>query len=270
MGFDTPFFHPNNGRREREAQNPIEQFWGSIFGHNSFSRNDFGNPPRTQERYPHDLLAHQRQGHQLPTYEGTGYDPRLHHKHIKNGHELITKHPKHEASLPEVEIYHSEHRASGISTRDSLYHRQISSTTCEPTALAMAEAQFKTGHRPDDSRLQQLAQMTGTVGIGYRRGLEGVKHDAERLGMNAQVHSNSMSELDDALAQGRGAIIRVRNPHTGNPHYVYCFGKDSSGGYIIGDPDRFNNGARGHDRPVSRDALWNMMRHRDGFVSVSS
>jgi hypothetical protein len=77
-----------------------------------------------------------------------------------------------------------------------------------------------------------------------------------------------MDDLDRELAQGHTAMARVINPHTGNPHWIYIAGKDQNGNYVIGDPDRHNNRAFGHDRPVGRDYLYNLMSRRDGFVAV--
>ncbi len=272
MAFDNPYQYQS--RHEKVTQTPQNPFWG-LFGQNPFPHQE--HPAHHHETPDHLPHHHKKPGHLTHHHERAP-------EHLQHHHQTIdrTPHPQdHPAKrhaptewLPRLDITHSEtrdgnHTVNGVS-RDNLYSRQFSATTCMPTSLAMAEAQFKTGHRPSPERISELAGMTGTTNQGYRRGLEGVKHDAERLGMHAEVHSHSMDELDHELDKGKGAIIRVLNPHTGNPHYVYCFGRDQSGNYIIGDPDRKNNGARGHDRPISRDYLWSMMKHRDGFVSVSS
>jgi hypothetical protein len=290
-----PFDSPQNHNYRQQGFHPEDLFWG-IFGRNPFGQNHIHDSQRylqDPQRHVHETQRHthesQRHTHdsQQHTHDLLRHDPvlrrhesdsqldgretKLRENDVRRHEQKPSTHwlPRLHLDNPDREADATHHPVSGNS-RDTLYTRQFSATTCMPTALAMAEAQFKTGTRPSPQHVGQLAEMTGTVNQGYRRGLDGVKHDSERLGMHAEVHSHSMDELDGQLNQGRGAIIRVRNPHTGNPHYVYCFGKDGSGNYIIGDPDRHNNEDRGHDHPISRQKLWDMMQHRDGFVSVWS
>ena len=138
-------------------------------------------------------------------------------------------------------------------------------------------ADFITGKAPSPDELKRLEDLTLCSQYGYFNGsLETMAEYARNLGLHAKAYTyrqgdpREIQDLDHELAQGHGALIRVRNPRTQNPvgHWIYCAGKDQNGNYIIGDPDRKNNiAAFGHDRPVSQEHLVSMMNYRDGFVA---
>ncbi len=160
-------------------------------------------------------------------------------------------------------------------SRERFYAHQRDGKSCGSTSLAMMEADFKTGRPPSANELQRLEDQTGTTRAGRFPGsVEDMAHFGRNLsGLQTKAYTyragdiREIHDLDQELAQGHGALIRIRNPHTGNPHWIYCAGKDKSGNYIVGDPDRHNNDAFGHDRPLTQEHLWSMMRHRDGFVA---
>jgi hypothetical protein len=157
--------------------------------------------------------------------------------------------------------------------RTRFYQHQMNGWSCSATALAMMHANEETGHPPSPGDLEHFERVTGTTQHGYRGSLADMANQARSQGMEAKAYQygrfdkQGMNDLDRELAMGHSAVARIINPHTGHPHYIYVAGRDHNGNYIIGDPDRFNNAKFGHDKPVSRDHLYQMMSGRDGFVA---
>lgn len=157
--------------------------------------------------------------------------------------------------------------------RSRFYTHQTNGWSCSAVALAMMHANEVSGHPPSPGEVQHFEQVTGTTSHGYRGSLSDMAAQARSQGMEAKAYqygqfgSQGMNDLDRELAQGHSAVARIINPHTGNPHYIYIAGRDRNGNYEIGDPDRKNNANFGHDKPISRAHLLNMMSGRDGFVA---
>jgi len=160
--------------------------------------------------------------------------------------------------------------------RNRFYAHQPDGISCGPTSLAMMRSDFRTGRPASVGEIKHLEDVTGTSRAGRFPGSvdDMARYARQYGGLNAKAYNYSpgdpraMNALDHELDQGHGALLRVKNPHTGNNHWVYVAGKDSHGDYIVGDPDRFNNRSSAHhDRPVSRQHIWNMMKYRDGFVA---
>jgi hypothetical protein len=185
---------------------------------------------------------------------------------------------KHEPSTPVEKPEAAKELPYGASPADKLdrsrfYTHQTNGWSCSAVALAMMHANEVTGHPPSPGEVQHFEQVTGTTSHGYRGSLSDMAAQARSQGMEAKAYqygqfgSQGMNDLDRELAQGHSAVARIINPHTGNPHYIYIAGRDRNGNYEIGDPDRKNNANFGHDKPISRAHLLNMMSGRDGFVA---
>ncbi len=148
--------------------------------------------------------------------------------------------------------------------RASFYNSQKHSYDCGPTALGMAIGDCKLGRPPTDAEVNSLTRSTGTGGDGLSDWQNNLPRELKNNGLNAQSYAfrpgdrNALNQLDQELALGHSAIVHVNNPLTGNGHFIYVAGKSANGGYIIGDPNRRSN-RLGHDQPISRDHLEEMM-----------
>lgn len=182
--------------------------------------------------------------------------------------------PAHEARL-ESEDKKSPDGASPSEKldRSRFYTHQTDGFSCSAVALAMMHANEETGRPPGPGEIQHFKNVTGTTAHGYRGSLSDMAQQARSQGLEAKAYQygrfgeQGMNDLDRELAAGHSAVARIINPHTGNPHYIYVAGRDKNGNYEIGDPDRKNNANFGHDRPISRSHLMQMMSGRDGFVA---
>ncbi len=148
--------------------------------------------------------------------------------------------------------------------RVSFYNSQKHSFDCGPTALGMAIGDRKLGRPPTDAEVNSLTRATGTGGDGLADWQNKLPRELKNNGLTAQSYAfrpgdrNAMNQLDQELALGHSAIVHVNNPLTGNGHFIYVAGKSVNGGYIIGDPNRRSE-RLGHDQPISRDHLEEMM-----------
>lgn len=155
--------------------------------------------------------------------------------------------------------------------RDKFYRHQNDGVSCSAFSMAMLYSDHKLGRPVSDEEADSFKKLAGlTATTGYRGTLEDMAHQIESTGLNARPYqyekfnTQGLDDLNNELNQGHSAVARVINPHTGNPHYIYIAGRDASGNYILGDPDRKNYA---HNEPVSSDALFKMMSGRDGFVA---
>ncbi len=151
------------------------------------------------------------------------------------------------------------------------YKAQDDGVSCSAFSIAMLYSDQFSG-RPVDygKQAQSFKQLAGTIGRGYRGDLQSMADKVETLGLNAKAYSykkvdeQTLKDLDKELAMGHSAIGHVKNPHTGNGHYIFIAGKTSDGKYIIGDPDKANSS---HFKPVTPKVLLSMMGPKDGFVA---
>jgi LysM repeat protein len=157
--------------------------------------------------------------------------------------------------------------------RTRFYQHQMNGWSCSATALAMMYSNEETGHKPTPGDLEHFERVTGTTQHGYRGSLADMAAQARSQGLEAKPYQygsfgeQGMNDLDRELAMGHSAVARIINPHTGHPHYIYVAGRTSDGKYVVGDPDRHNNPTFGHDQPITRRHLEQMMSGRDGFVA---
>ncbi|HEY9783796.1 MAG TPA: papain-like cysteine protease family protein [Candidatus Obscuribacterales bacterium] len=184
--------------------------------------------------------------------------------------------PQRDTSRPGYQDEDFSPRPRPILERSRFYTHQRDGKSCGPTSLAMLKAHLRTGEPPSAAELKRLSDLTGTSRAGR---FPGTVDDMARYvrtlnGMNSRAYNyregdpRAIEYLDNELAQGHGILLRVRNPRTTNNHWIYVAGKNDRGEYIIGDPDRGNSGGRlNHDKPISRQHLISMMRHRNGFVA---
>ena len=158
-----------------------------------------------------------------------------------------------------------------IEDQKVFYKAQDDGVSCSAFSIAMLYSDQFSG-RPVDygKQAQSFKQLAGTIGHGYRGDLQSIADKVETLGLNAKAYSykkvdeQTLKDLDKELALGHSAIGHVKNPHTGNGHYIFIAGKTSDGKYIIGDPDRANSS---HFKPVTPKALLSMLGPKDGFVA---
>ena len=159
--------------------------------------------------------------------------------------------------------------------RRNFYNHQDDGKSCSAFAMGMLHADQVTGRPMAYGReTHAFKELAGVTNHGYRGTLENMANQLRSLNLNAKAYDygfgnvgpKAMQDLNKELDQGRSAVAKVINPHTGNPHYIFIAGRDSNGRYIIGDPDRHNNAAHGHDRPVEPAHLMRMMGPRNGFV----
>ncbi len=151
------------------------------------------------------------------------------------------------------------------------YRHQDDGLSCSAFSMGMMASDHLYG-RPLNygKETQAFKELAGVTRTGYRGDLNSIATKLEKVGLHAKafeyaggVGAGAMQDLNRELDQGKSAVARVRNPHTGNNHYIYVAGRDEKGNYIIGDPDRAN---RSHFSPVSPRHLQSMMSYRDGFV----
>ncbi|MBK9205053.1 MAG: hypothetical protein IPL73_21990 [Candidatus Obscuribacter sp.] len=159
--------------------------------------------------------------------------------------------------------------------RRSFYNHQDDGKSCSAFAMGMLHADQVTGRPMNYGReTHSFKELAGVTNHGYRGTLETMANQLRSLDLKAKAYDygfgnvgpKAMQDLNKELDQGRSAVAKVINPHTGNAHYIYIAGRDSNGRYIIGDPDRHNNSAFGHDKPVEPERLMRMMGPRNGFV----
>jgi Peptidase_C39 like family len=155
-----------------------------------------------------------------------------------------------------------------ISDRSRFYITQKKSYTCGPTTIAMAIADHVTGKLSSDADVKALTSETGTQpSDGMPEWSEVLPEVGPKHGLKVKTYVMSVGEktgmdtLDAELLQGHSAIVHVNNPRTksGNGHFIYVAGITEDGGYVIGNPDGPANKALGHDQPVPRQAVENMM-----------
>ena len=151
------------------------------------------------------------------------------------------------------------------------YRHQDDGLSCSAFSMGMMASDHLYG-RPLNygKETQAFKELAGVTRTGYRGDLNSIATKLEKVGLHARAYeyaggvgAGAMQDLNRELDQGKSAVARVRNPHTGNNHYIYVAGRDEKGNYIIGDPDRAN---RSHFSPVSPRHLQSMMSFRDGFV----
>lgn len=160
----------------------------------------------------------------------------------------------------------------GMSELRNFYRHQDDGKSCYSYSQGMMYSDQILG-RPLQygAETERQKAIGGNVHHGYRGELHTIQPKLGKLELDSKsflyprgMNEKGMQALDQELAQGHTAIGRVRNPHTGNNHYIYIAGRTADGKYMIGDPDRAN---RDHFQPVTRAHLLSMMSHRDGFVS---
>ncbi|OPZ80637.1 MAG: hypothetical protein BWY75_03750 [bacterium ADurb.Bin425] len=159
-----------------------------------------------------------------------------------------------------------------LSERSRFYTHQDDSKSCSAFSFGMMAADHLYG-RPvkHGSEAQYFKELAGTINHGYRGDLKSVEAKLQKIGLDAKAYEygfgkvsrESLKDLNRELDQGKSAVVKVINPTTKNPHYIYVAGRDKNGDYIVGDPARSN---RTNSAPVSPDFLYSMMRQRDGFV----
>lgn len=155
--------------------------------------------------------------------------------------------------------------------RSSFYRHQDDGVSCSAFSMAMMVSDHLLG-RPVQygKEAHSFKVLAGVTKHGYRGSLETMAGQLRSTGLEAKAYEygtfgkKGMADLDAELAKGHSAVARVRNPHTGNAHYIYIAGRTADGRYIVGDPDRYN---RNHMEPVSAKHLLSMMSHRNGFVA---
>lgn len=172
---------------------------------------------------------------------------------------------------------------TSLAERNSFYKHQTTPVDCSAVSMGEALSHHRLGRPLTDSETVQMRRLAGVTEHGYRGSLDTMAHQMERTGLNAKAYEYSsnfsekgMADLNRELAAGHSAVARVINTHTGNPHYIYIAGRDGNGNYIVGDPDRKNNGQYvpragrvvNHDKPMSAQELYTMMRGRNGFVAA--
>jgi len=158
-----------------------------------------------------------------------------------------------------------------VADREKFYRHQTDGVSCSAFSMAMMYSDHKLGRPATDEEVNKFRQIAGlTPTTGYRGTLNDMAHQIESTGLHAKPYQyerfneQAMSDLNRELALGHSAVGRVINPHTGNRHYIYIAGRDASGRFILGDPDRKNIA---HNEPVSEEQLYKMMSGRDGFVA---
>lgn len=165
----------------------------------------------------------------------------------------------------------NSHSVRQLADRSSFYRHQNDAVSCSAFSMAMMYSDHKLGRPVNDSEAYKFKQLAGVTSHGYRGSLADMGRQLESAGLHAKPYEyannfneRGMADLNRELAAGHSAVARVINPHTGNPHYIYIAGRDSSGRYIVGDPDRKN---LANHQPVSAERLYSMMRGRNGFVA---
>ena len=165
----------------------------------------------------------------------------------------------------------NNHSVRQLADRSSFYRHQNDAVSCSAFSMAMMYSDHKLGRPVNDSEAYKFKQLAGVTSHGYRGSLADMGRQLESAGLHARPYEyannfneRGMADLNRELAAGHSAVARVINPHTGNPHYIYIAGRDSSGRYIVGDPDRKN---LAYHQPVSAERLYSMMRGRNGFVA---
>lgn len=151
------------------------------------------------------------------------------------------------------------------------YKAQDDGVSCSAFSMAMLYSdQFSGSPVEYGKAAQSFKQLAGTIGRGYRGDLQSMADKLQSLGLNAKAFSyktvdeQTLKDLDKELGAGHSAVGHVKNPHTGNGHYIFIAGKTEDGKYIIGDPDKANTS---HFQPVTAKALLKMLAPKDGFVS---
>ncbi|MGD9679846.1 MAG: nitrous oxide reductase family maturation protein NosD [Candidatus Obscuribacterales bacterium] len=155
--------------------------------------------------------------------------------------------------------------------RASFYRHQDDGVSCSAFSMAMMASDHLLG-RPVSygKEARSFKVLAGVTSHGYRGSLETMARQLRTTGLEARAYEydtfgkQGMTDLNAELDKGHSAVARVRNPHTGNAHYIYIAGRTADGKYIIGDPDRHN---RSHMEPVTAKHLYSMMSHRNGFVA---
>jgi hypothetical protein len=172
---------------------------------------------------------------------------------------------------------------TSLAERNTFYKHQTTPVDCSAVSMGEAYSHHRLGRPLTDSETVQMRRLAGVTQHGYRGSLDTMAHQMETTGLKAKAYEYSgnfnekgMADLNRELAAGHSAVARVINTHTGNPHYIYIAGRDGNGNYIVGDPDRKNNGQYvpragrvvNHDKPMSAQELYTMMRGRNGFVAA--
>lgn len=172
---------------------------------------------------------------------------------------------------------------TSLAERNTFYKHQTTPVDCSAVSMGEALSHHRLGRPLTDSETVHMRRLAGVTQHGYRGSLDNMAQQMETTGLKAKAYEYSgnfnekgMADLNRELAAGHSAVARVINTHTGNPHYIYIAGRDGNGNYIVGDPDRKNNGQYvpragrvvNHDKPMSAQELYTMMRGRNGFVAA--
>ena len=133
-------------------------------------------------------------------------------------------------------------RWNGLPYEKGGYGDTMGTTGCGPTAFAMA-ASGATGRNIDPV---QAASAMKRVGARDETGTNwgGIGKAASMYGINSRMERNpSTGFIDSELDAGNPVILSGRSggygktPYTPQGHYVVATGRDSSGNYIINDPN---------------------------------
>lgn len=133
-------------------------------------------------------------------------------------------------------------RWNGLPYEKGGYGDTMGTTGCGPTAFAMA-ASGATGKNIDPV---QAASAMKRVGARDETGTNwgGIGKAASMYGINSRMERNpSTGFIDSELDAGNPVILSGRSggygktPYTPQGHYVVATGRDSSGNYIINDPN---------------------------------
>lgn len=172
-----------------------------------------------------------------------------------------------------------------VRDRRNFYRSQgdFGGAACSGLAMAMANADWNTGRPPSDYEARHWMDVAGiTRNTGYRKTLQGFAADLQRGSADERGHSlqtrvhqyrmgeageHAIQDLKRELQQGHTAVVKVINPATGNPHYMYVAGYQpgrggNDGTFIMGDPGRTARST------AAESHLKEWMRPRDGFVAV--
>jgi hypothetical protein len=233
-------------------------------------RSDFRNPPNGD-------------GRRASTTSGGGSESRS--DGARDDRSFAWQHGRDSYKSDGRENDRSDRSSTQAFNRARHYLAQPDGISCSLTSLEMAKAHHL-GGRPSASEVKRLENepimtpggKTSTVrrAEAWPSDLHNLAELARKQNLHAEAHPSSepfsqadMQNLDAKLDQGDGALARVKNPRTGNNHFVYIAGRDGDN-YIVADPDRKNTD---HHQALTRQELFKLMhkRGRDGgFVSVSS
>lgn len=181
---------------------------------------------------------------------------------------------KHETSKPDTSVKPEREIVRSASQRNRFYLTQDDGVSCSAFAMGMMYSDHIVG-RPlkYGQETDKMKELAGVGKHGYRGDLQSMADKLETLGLKAKAYQYAkvdkevLEDLNAELALGHTAIAWVKNPMSGNGHYIYVAGRTADGDYILGDSGGTRRGYAKHLGPVSAGHLLKMMKGRYGFVA---